>query len=68
MENPEHRGDDKYPNILESVKARKAELVDACLLIVNAYLDAGAPDVGLALLGSFEPWSKLVRPHWSGRG
>lgn len=61
MENPEHRGDYKHPQILEYVKTHRAELVAACLLIAKAYLDAGSPDVGLAPLGSFESWSKLVR-------
>lgn len=61
MENLEHRGDDNYPNILESVKTHRAESVAACLLIGKGYLDAGAPDVDFAPLGSFESWSKLVR-------
>ena len=61
MENPEHRGDYKHPQILEYVKTHRADLVAACLLITKAYLDAGSPDVGLAPLGSFESWSKLVR-------
>lgn len=42
-------------------KEHRAEYVTAALVILRAYIVAGAPNLGLHPFGSFERWSGLVR-------
>lgn len=66
MEFPEKR---EIPQdlIAETVERRPQLVMDA-LTIIGAYLRAGCPDVGVAPLGGFEQWSKMVRQPlvWAG--
>jgi putative DNA primase/helicase len=58
-ERPEHRRFTR--NHLEYVAANRGRLIRAALTIPLAYLAAGAPDVGIAPLGGFDLWDKMVR-------
>ena len=60
-ERPEHRTGFRHLNLLAHVKRMRPEAVAAVLTIVKAYLTAGAPDVPLQPLGSFEAWTAMVR-------
>jgi len=60
VERPEHRSGFRHANLLAHVKAKRPEAVAACLTIALAYRAAGAPDVGVRGLGSFEAWSAAV--------
>lgn len=60
-ERPEHRSGFKYPDILGHVRQHRPQLVRAGLVVLAAFLRAGAPDQGLRPFGSFEGWSRLVR-------
>ncbi len=60
VERPEQRRFER--NHLEDVYARRGELIRAALTIPMAYLRAGAPSIdGLAPLGSFEHFDRMVR-------
>lgn len=60
VERPEQRTFTR--NHLEDIFTRRGELIRAALTISMAYLSAGAPAVdGLAPLGSFEDWDRMVR-------
>ncbi len=61
LERPEHRTDFRHPKLVAHVKANRARAVAAVLTIVKAYLAAGAPEVALKPLGSFEAWTAIVR-------
>lgn len=53
----------KYPNIREWVAIHRAELVHACLVLIQAWIAAGKPlgTVGRGnLIGSFESWAMTM--------
>lgn len=60
-EKPQLRSSFKYKDLLQSVKANRLELLGATLNILQAYIAAGKPNMGLDAWGSFEEWSALVR-------
>jgi putative DNA primase/helicase len=49
----------KYPNIREWVGIHRAELVNACLVLIQTWIAAGKPD-GIVSLGNFESWAKTM--------
>lgn len=51
----------RYPDLLAHVRANRAELLSAALIIVKAYLQAGRPDLKLTPMGSFPEWSDVIR-------
>lgn len=57
-ENPELRELDESATLAQ-VKRRRPELVAAGLTVLRYYLQAGSPDP-VALIGSFEPWCRLI--------
>jgi len=61
VENPEERYDFAIPDLVGHVEAKHPELLSAVLTILKAYHSAGTPSSGLAPLGSFEAWSRVVR-------
>jgi hypothetical protein len=60
-EKPEERGDFKYPDLLEHVRAHRPQLVADGLTILRAFVVAGSPQAKLAPFGSYEAWSRLIR-------
>lgn len=48
-----------HPDLLGWAHARRADLVEACLLIVRAWIVAGRPP-GSAVLGMFESWARTM--------
>jgi 5S rRNA maturation endonuclease (ribonuclease M5) len=68
MERPEERTDFLHPDLPAWVQSERPRLTIAALSIVKAYFDAGCPSQGLTPLGSFEPWSNLIRHAlvWAG--
>jgi hypothetical protein len=51
----------RYPNLFETIRERRAELLSAALTILKAFIVAGKPDQMLPAWGGFEAWSRLVR-------
>lgn len=66
VERPEHREFD-FDVLAEASRDRNA-LIRAALDISKAYLDAGAPAIGIKPAGSFEVWDRMVRRPlvWAG--
>lgn len=60
VERPELRANFRVTNLTAHVREHRPELVRAALTILRAYFVAGRPSVGVAPLGSFEDWSRLV--------
>jgi putative DNA primase/helicase len=60
VERPELRTNFRVPNLLAHVREHRPELVRAALTLLRSYFVAGCPSVGVAPLGSFEAWSRLV--------
>jgi hypothetical protein len=58
---PHLRDDFKYPDLYETVRERRGQLLSAALTILKAYMIAGKPDQHLPAWGGFEAWSRLVR-------
>ena len=56
---PEHRKFNR--DIDEYTLENRGALVNACLTILQAYIQAGSPDLKQPKLGSFNQWSDLVR-------
>jgi hypothetical protein len=53
----------KYPNLREWVAMHRADLVHACLVLIQAWIAAGKPVGNLNvgnLIGSFESWAMLM--------
>ncbi len=67
-ERPEERAGFRHPNLPSWVKAHRARLAAAALMILRGYHVAGRPSQGLRAWGSFEAWSDLVRSAvvWAG--
>jgi putative DNA primase/helicase len=49
----------RHPNLRDWTHERRADLVEACLVIVRAWIAAGRQE-GPAVLGMFEPWAKTM--------
>ncbi|MBK7398991.1 MAG: hypothetical protein IPJ34_22570 [Myxococcales bacterium] len=60
LERPEERGDLRHENLIEWVTEHRARLVVAALTCVRGWYTAGAPDMGVKPLGSYEGWSRVV--------
>lgn len=59
-ERPEQRTFDR--DHLETVSARRGEIITAALTLILSYVQAGAPRIpGLHSLGGFEIWDRMVR-------
>lgn len=58
QERPEDR--DGLPDLEEEVLRDRAELVAAGLTVLRAFFEAGRPDVGVAPMGNFDRWRKLI--------
>ncbi len=67
-ENPEERTGFNHDPLLPWVTEHRKRLVVAGLTVLRAYVVAGRPSQGLTRIGSFEPWSDLVRSAlvWAG--
>ncbi len=61
-ERPEERSEFRHPDLLAWVGTNRGRLLAAALTVLRAYCAAGRPDLGLPAWGSFEGWSRLVRP------
>ncbi len=59
VERPEDRTDFLHADLLGWVKARRGELVAACLSLIQAWLEAGRP-AGSVRLGSYESWAATM--------
>lgn len=66
VERPELRAFDTDAEV--EAGRRRPALLRAALTILSAYHAAGCPDLGLAPLGSFEAWDRMVRAPlvWAG--
>lgn len=67
-EKPQERSGFKRPLLGEYVQERRAELLEAALIILRGFHLAGRPDMDLPAWGSFTEWSALVRGAlvWAG--
>jgi putative DNA primase/helicase len=65
-EEPENRDGFRHGDLLAWATNHQPRLLGAALTILRAYHLAGCPSSGLAPVGSFEAWSRLVRDavHW----
>lgn len=68
MERPEERTNFHHDPLTPWVYQERPRLTVAALTIVKAYFDAGCPAQGITAMGSFEPWSNLIRQAlvWAG--
>jgi len=68
MERPEERTGFLHPDLPAWIQSERPRLTIAALTIVKAYFEAGCPSQGIPPLGSFEPWSDLIRQAlvWAG--
>ena len=68
MEKPEEREHFQHTPLLPWLQRARPRLVVAALTMVRAYFEAGCPAQGVKPLGSFEPWSTLIRQTlvWAG--
>jgi hypothetical protein len=68
MERPEERTGFHHNPLTPWVQQERPRLTVAALTIVKAYCAAGCPAQGVTPLGSFEPWSDLIRQSliWAG--
>ena len=66
--NPEDRVGFRHENVEAYARTHRAELVQAALTVLRAYILAGRPRHGLAPWGSFSGWSDLIRGAivWAG--
>lgn len=58
-ERPEERSGFTHAPLLEWARAHRADLVSACLSLVQAWVDAGQPR-GTKILGSYESWASVI--------
>lgn len=67
-ENPEERTGFGHDPLIPWVQENRKRLVVAALTAIRAYVVAGRPSQGLSRIGSFEPWSDLIRSCvvWAG--
>ena len=68
MERPEERTGFQHTPLIPWVQQERPRLTVAALTIVKAYFEAGCPAQGVTAMGSFEPWSDLIRQAlvWAG--
>lgn len=68
LEKPEERTDFNHTDLLSWVRSERGKLMQACLTILQAYINAGSPDQKLSPWGSYTGWSGLVRSAivWAG--
>ncbi|KQR15600.1 hypothetical protein [Deinococcus sp. Leaf326] len=59
VERPEDRTGFRHPNLLRWIREHRAQLVGACLALVEAWKADGRP-AGATRLGSYESWSATV--------
>lgn len=59
-EKPWLRDDFKHPDLKLWAARNRGDLVWAALTMVQAWVAAGMPEAGIAPLGSFESWSKVL--------
>lgn len=60
-ETPTNRRGFRHPDLIEYVRKSRAELVWACLTLIQAWLTAGRPvPVDNPTLASYESWSKVM--------
>ena len=57
---PWQRTEFKHPNLLEWAQANRKRLVTAVLTLVRAWFAAGKPEAKCRVLGSFEPWCRMI--------
>jgi len=61
VERPETRTDFMHPNLDEWALACRPQLVNACISIIQAWVDAGMPRYqGAETLGRFESWFEIM--------
>jgi putative DNA primase/helicase len=60
LERPEERTGFTIPDLRAYVRQYRPSLVADALTVLRAYTSHGSPDPGGMLLGSYEPWSRLV--------
>lgn len=60
-ERPEERGDFKYPDLLEYVRANRPRMVCGALTLLRSFTVAGSLQAQLPAFGSYEAWSRLIR-------
>lgn len=58
---PEEREGFRHPDLLGWVKAERARLLSAALIILRAYVVAGTPPMPGKPWGGFMEWSRLIR-------
>ena len=61
VEDPHLRGGFRIPALIEHVRKEHPSLLVAALTVLRAFVVAGRPQHGGALLGMFEAWDRLVR-------
>ena len=68
VEAPEDRTTFRYPDLLQHVRAHRADYVVAGLTVLRAFHVAGRPAHGEPRMGSFEAWDDLIRGAviWAG--
>ena len=68
MERPEERTDFTHTPLIPWIQQERPRLTIAALTMVKAYFEAGCPAQGITAMGSFEPWSDLIRQAlvWGG--
>lgn len=60
LEDPEHRANFRYPDLIAQIKQHRCSYIRDGLVILRAFIQAGMPTEGLGRLGSFEDWVTLV--------
>jgi len=59
VERPEDRTNFKHPDLSSWVKGHRPQLIDACLSLVQAWVDTGMP-MGHQKLGRYEGWTAVM--------
>lgn len=59
VERPWQRGGFRHPDLMTWVRANRARLVAACLIICQAWIAAGRPR-GTRTIGSYENWAQVL--------
>jgi hypothetical protein len=69
LEHPEQRTGFQHSPLLPWVASHRPRLVVAALTVLRAFFVAGCPPQQVPPMGSFEPWSDLVRQSlvWAGQ-
>ncbi len=59
VERPWQRGSFRHPDLMTWVRANRAKLVSACLILCQAWIAAGRPR-GQKTIGSYENWAGVI--------